>query len=104
MAVSTKSTSACIRDRSGFADRRARYRARFAGFRARVVFGENPDLSNPKIANLAKDGVITSRDVVVIADSDIRVGREYLRALVPDFESQAVGAVAYFSTPGHPAG
>ena len=61
--------------------------------RARVVFGENPDLINPKIANIAKDGVITSRDIVVIADSDIRVGREYLRALAADFESQAVGAV-----------
>jgi ceramide glucosyltransferase len=70
--------------------------------RARVVFGENPDLSNPKIANLAKDGVITNRDVVVIADSDIRVGPEYLRALAADFESQAVGAVTclYSGTPG----
>jgi ceramide glucosyltransferase len=69
--------------------------------RARIVFGDNPDLTNPKIANLAKDGVITSRDVVVIADSDIRVGREYLRALAADFESQAVGAVTclYSGTP-----
>jgi len=61
--------------------------------RACIVFGENRELSNPKIANLAKDGVITSRDIVVIADSDIRVGRDYLRALAADFESQAVGAV-----------
>ena len=66
--------------------------------RARVVFGENPDLINPKIANIAKDGVITSRDIVVIADSDIRVGREYLRALAADFESQAVGAVTCLSS------
>jgi ceramide glucosyltransferase len=61
--------------------------------RACVVFGENPELVNPKIANLAKDGVVTTRDIVVIADSDTRVGRSYLRALAADFESLAVGAV-----------
>jgi ceramide glucosyltransferase len=61
--------------------------------RASIVFGSNPDLTNPKIANIAKDGVVTSRDIVVIADSDVRVGRDYLRALAADFESQTVGAV-----------
>jgi ceramide glucosyltransferase len=70
--------------------------------RACVVFGENPDLTNPKIANLAKDGVITTRDIVVIADSDVRVGRTFLRALAADFESQRVGAVTclYSGSPG----
>jgi ceramide glucosyltransferase len=66
--------------------------------RARIVFGEDAELTNPKIANLAKDGVVTSRDIVVIADSDVRVGPAYLRALAADFESQAVGAVTCLSS------
>lgn len=69
--------------------------------RTRIVFGENPALTNPKIANIAKDGVVTSRDLVVIADSDIKVGPTYLRALAACFESQAVGAATclYSGTP-----
>ena len=65
----------------------------FPGCRTQIVFGENPDLLNPKIANIAKGGVRTSRDVVVIADSDVIVGPTLLRALAASFESEAVGAV-----------
>ncbi|HEV3091138.1 MAG TPA: bacteriohopanetetrol glucosamine biosynthesis glycosyltransferase HpnI [Candidatus Cybelea sp.] len=78
-----------------------RVAAEFPAARPSIVYGENPDLINPKIANLAKDGVTTCRDVVVIADSDVRVGRDYLRALAAAFESQSVGAVTclYSATP-----
>jgi ceramide glucosyltransferase len=47
---------------------------------------------NPKIANLAKPGVELRGHIVVVADSDIRVGRDYLRALAAAFASQQVGA------------
>lgn len=73
----------------------------FPGCHARIALGENAELMNPKIANLAKPGVAPRGDVVVIADSDIRVGREYLRALAASFESERVGAATclYSGTP-----
>ncbi len=49
---------------------------------------------NPKIANIAKPGVAARSDVIVIADSDICVGRDRLRALASPLESAKVGAVA----------
>jgi ceramide glucosyltransferase len=64
----------------------------FPGCRARIALGENARLMNPKIANIAKPGVAAEGDVVVIADSDIRVGRDYLRALASSFETATVGA------------
>jgi ceramide glucosyltransferase len=47
---------------------------------------------NPKVANLA--GMIghAKYDIVVIADADMRVGREYLRAIAGAFENSDVGA------------
>jgi ceramide glucosyltransferase len=65
----------------------------FPACRPRIAYGENSDLVNPKIANLAKNGVVTSREIVVIADSDVCVGPTYLRALAACFESQSIGAV-----------
>jgi ceramide glucosyltransferase len=60
--------------------------------RARIAIGENPGLLNPKIANLAKPEAEPRGEVVVIADSDIRVGRDYLRALAASFASERIGA------------
>ncbi len=60
--------------------------------RARVAIGETPTMTNPKIANLAKPGAEPHGEIVVVADSDIRVGRNYLRALAASFATQRVGA------------
>ncbi|HEX3369318.1 MAG TPA: bacteriohopanetetrol glucosamine biosynthesis glycosyltransferase HpnI [Candidatus Cybelea sp.] len=65
----------------------------FPNCHAQIALGENADLMNPKIANIAKPGVAARSDVIVIADSDIRVGRDYLRALASSFEGAKVGAV-----------
>lgn len=65
----------------------------FPNCHAQIALGENADLMNPKIANIAKPGVAARSDVIVIADSDIRVGHDYLRALASSFESAKVGAV-----------
>ena len=59
---------------------------------ARVAIGENPAMMNPKIANLAKSGAEPRGEIVAIADSDIRVDRDYLRALAASFATEEVGA------------
>ncbi len=60
--------------------------------RVRVAIGEAATMANPKIANLAKPGAEPRGEIVVVADSDIRVGRNYLRALAASFATQRVGA------------
>jgi ceramide glucosyltransferase len=66
--------------------------ADFPSRRAVVAIGENSSMANPKIANIFKPGVELRGEIVVIADSDIRVGRAYLRALAASFASRRVGA------------
>ncbi len=58
-----------------------------------VVAGNNAAMDNPKIANIAKPGVELGGDIVVVADSDIRVGPRYLRALAAGFSDDRTGAV-----------
>jgi ceramide glucosyltransferase len=58
-----------------------------------IVSGNNAAMQNPKIANLVKPGVNLDGDLIVIADSDIRVGPRYLRALAAGFSDERVGAV-----------
>lgn len=64
----------------------------FPSAHATVAIGENPAIANPKIANLVKPSVDLRGEIVVIADSDIRVDRRYLRALATSFESDRIGA------------
>jgi ceramide glucosyltransferase len=58
----------------------------------RVAIGENGMLLNPKIANLAKPEAEPRGEIVVVADSDIRVGRDYLRAIAASFAGENTGA------------
>jgi len=67
--------------------------AAFPNVRTRVAFGENPRIANPKIANLCKPGAEPAGEIVVIADSDILAGRDYLRAIAASFSSERTGAV-----------
>lgn len=64
----------------------------FPSAHATIAIGENRAISNPKIANLVKPSVDLRGEIVIIADSDIRVDRRYLRALATSFTSQRVGA------------
>lgn len=66
--------------------------AAFPSARASIAIGEAPGMLNPKIANIAKAGVEPRGEVVVIADSDIRVGSSYLSALAASFASERIGA------------
>jgi ceramide glucosyltransferase len=70
--------------------------------RTAIAIGEAAGMLNPKIANLAKPGVELRGEIVVIADSDVRVGRDYLRAFAASFASERVGAATclYSAMPG----
>src|SRR5262249_45525652 len=49
--------------------------------------------SNPKISNLINMLAIAQHDVLVLADSDIEVGPEYLARIVAELQQPGVGAV-----------
>ena len=69
--------------------------------RTRIAIGQNPEIHNRKIANLAKPEAEPRGEIVVIADSDIHVGRDYLASLAASFASEEVGAATclYAGTP-----
>ena len=74
----------------------------FPTCRTAIALGGNAAMANPKIANIAKAGVEPKGEIVVIADSDIRVGRSYLRALAASFAGASVGAATCLYS-GRPA-
>jgi ceramide glucosyltransferase len=85
----------CLHDeRDGAVPVVARIARDFAHVPIRIVYGENPVIVNPKIANLAKPGVQPYGDLVVLADSDIVVGRDCLRTIAASFSSERTGAVS----------
>lgn len=62
--------------------------------RARLVTGNGtPDSGNRKVANLTRIAAGVSQEIVVLADADMRVSPDYLRALAAPFEDDRVGAV-----------
>jgi ceramide glucosyltransferase len=67
--------------------------ARQPGRPARVVIGAPSLGSNLKVNTLAHLGAHTQADIVVIADSDIRVDRHYLAAVVEPLLDPTVGVV-----------
>jgi ceramide glucosyltransferase len=69
-----------------------RVRKDFPQTKTRVAIGHNDAMANPKIANLAKPGAEITGDVVVIADSDVLVAPDYLRAIAAEFSTETTGA------------
>lgn len=59
----------------------------------KLVVNERDVSVNPKVSNLVSLYPNAEHDVVVIADSDIRVGRDYLRTVVAPLADPAVGLV-----------
>ncbi len=49
--------------------------------------------SNPKVSNLINMYGAAKHDLIVIADSDMRVGGDYLDAVISEFSKPSVGAV-----------
>ena len=71
-------------------------RLEFPGSNLRVIM-EIPQLgANRKLNNLAKLAGEARQDVLVICDSDVRVGPNYLREVVAKFADPQVGAVTAF--------
>lgn len=59
----------------------------------RLVVDERLVGANPKVANLANMYREAKHEIVVVADSDMHVGPDYLAALAEAFEHDGVGAV-----------
>ena len=66
---------------------------RFPNLDLRLVVAESPAVSNPKVGNLQNMMPFAKHDVIVIADADMRVGNDYLRALAAGFANDRAGAV-----------
>lgn len=77
---------------------------RFPGRDIAIVSGNAKPAANPKIGNVL--GMIdrARHPLIVIADSDIRVGRTYLHAVASSFEDPEIGAATciYGGLPGVP--
>jgi len=64
--------------------------------RIRLFFGSGRSGVNDKVAKLARLVSEAGNEVLVINDSDVRVGPDYLRTVVGPLEDPAVGAVTCF--------
>ena len=66
-----------------------------------VVVGSKSGATNPKVANLMNMVAHARHELLVVSDSDIRVGPEYLRRIVAEFDDPQLGAVSllYSGTP-----
>ncbi len=71
-----------------------RLRAAYPGKALELVVEPRAVGSNPKVANLINMSGRIAHDVVVLADSDIRVRRDYLACLVGALGRQSGGAVS----------
>jgi ceramide glucosyltransferase len=71
-----------------------RLRAAYPGKALELVVEPRAVGSNPKVANLINISGRITHDIVVLADSDIRVRRDYLARLVGALERQGGGAVS----------
>jgi ceramide glucosyltransferase len=62
----------------------------------RVLYGSGRVASNDKVAKLARMAAEARHETVVISDSDVRVGPDYLRAMTAPLREAGVGAVTCF--------
>ncbi|MGA3190263.1 MAG: glycosyltransferase [Bryobacteraceae bacterium] len=62
----------------------------------RVLLGSGRVASNDKVAKLARMAAEARHETVVISDSDVRVGPDYLRAMTAPLREPGVGAVTCF--------
>jgi ceramide glucosyltransferase len=68
-----------------------RVAAEFPAVTTRFAISGEPWAPNAKVCSLAAMAEVATHDLWVIADSDVRVGRGYLRRIVQPFADEAVG-------------
>lgn len=74
----------------------------FPGRDLRLVIDDRVIGANLKVSTLANMFVVAKHDLLVVADSDMRVGRDYLKTIVGPFQDPKVGGVTCLYT-GVPA-
>jgi ceramide glucosyltransferase len=62
----------------------------------RVLFGSGRMATNDKVAKLARLVAEARHEIVVISDSDVRVGPDYLRTMTASLRDPKIGAVTCF--------
>jgi ceramide glucosyltransferase len=68
-------------------------RAKYPGVRTQVVISGDPSWPNAKVFSLAKMIASSDNDYLVIGDSDVLVGPDFLRNVVPPLLNPKVGLV-----------
>jgi ceramide glucosyltransferase len=58
----------------------------------RLLIGSGYSKSNDKVSNLCRLAAAAQHEILIVTDSDILVGRDYLRNVVRPFRDQRVGA------------
>jgi ceramide glucosyltransferase len=71
----------------------------FPGRSIRVLFGSGRQATNDKVAKLARLVREAQHEIVVVSDSDVKVGPDYLRTVVAPLADPKVGAVTCFYAP-----
>jgi ceramide glucosyltransferase len=79
-----------------------RVRAEFPHIPAQLIVTGEPPYPNAKVFSLARMLAATRHDLIVMADSDTRVGPGMLRAMAAEFEDPALGLATcpYRAVPG----
>jgi ceramide glucosyltransferase len=67
--------------------------AKYPGVPSRFVVSGEPPFANAKVASLDRMAEFAQHTILVISDSDVRVGPQYLRAVVAPFADPKVGLV-----------
>lgn len=75
-------------------DAAQRLRRRFPGVAVRVVPGRAGPELNPKVANLVALTSHARHDVLLVSDSNVRVGPDYLRSITAELDDPRVGLVS----------
>ncbi len=69
-------------------------RRRYPGVKSRVVISGPPQWPNAKVFTLDKMFPLSKNDFFVISDSDVRVGRDFLRNVIPPLFEPKLGLVS----------
>lgn len=67
--------------------------ARYPAIPSRFVTSGEPPFANAKVASLDRMAQLAQHSILIVSDSDVRVGPQYLRAVVAPFADNGIGVV-----------